>query len=471
MTGSGRYDLVVIGSGPGGVSAAVTAASLGKRVAIVDRKAKFGGLCLQRGGVPSKALREAILHLTGFRHRTFYGKDYAVKQQINRQDLLSRIREIVARQCEATWRLLARHDVQFVDGLATFVDPHTLEINGDEGRSQIGADHIIICCGTRPAEHDAIPVDGDRVLDTDSLVNERDEAIAASAIVAGSGVIGLEYACMGAALGIQTTVVDGRDELLRRVDRDIVNALCKHLEELGVAFRMGEMVKRVTASPGKVRAYLESGGHIEAERLLYAGRRRPNTDRLALEATDLPVDAKGRLEVNEHFQTRIPHIYAAGDLLGYPALASTAIEQGRVAARHVCGFVAHYDVHLLPYSVYTIPEIATVGRTEQELKEEGIVYSIGVSHFADLVKGQLIGDQTGFLKLIFDPENLKVFGVHIIGSGAAELISIGHMAMMLGGTVDLLRDAVYSFPTLAQAYKMAAWDGMARLASSAVQRS
>jgi len=465
-----HYDLVVIGSGPGGVGASLTAASLGKHVALVDRESMFGGACLKTGGVPSKALREAILYLTGFRQRTFYGKDYVVKKDISREDLFSRIREIVARESEATRRLLARHKVEFVPGTATFVDPHTLEIRGEGGSRQVGADNIVICCGARPARDEAIPVDGNRVLDTDTLVGNREGgALATSAIVVGAGVIGLEYACMGAALGMKTTVVDSRDKLLPRIDRDIIVALRKHLEDLGVEFRMCETVKKVTVTEDKVEAQLESGERLEAQRLLHAVMRQPNTDRLNLEAIDLPVDDNGRLEVNEHFQTRIPHIYAAGDVLGYPALASTSIEQGRVAARHVCGFVAHYDVRLLPYGIYTIPEISTVGWTEQDLTKENTPYAVGIARFEDLVKGQLIGDQSGFLKLIFDPQSLKILGVHIIGDGAAELVQVGHMAMMLGGTVDLLRDAVYNFPTMAQAYKMAAWDGLEKLAISAAK--
>ena len=458
------YDLVVIGSGPAGQKAAIAAAKLDKRVAVVDGRQMLGGVCLKTGTIPSKTLREAVLYLTGFRQRAFYGRDFRQKSHIELDDLNYRVQQVVERQQSVIHDQLIRNDVDLIEGMARFRDPNELEVKTRDGNLVVGAEFVLIGCGTRPARAEGIPFDHKRVNDADQLLEHIKGEVIRTSIVVGAGVIGLEYASMMAALGIEVTLIDARDELLDFVDREMIDALTYHLRNHNVTFRLGEEVVSIaTEGDEAVVAHLESGKTVRAEGLLYAVGRQPNTDRLDLEAAGLTSDRRGRLEVNEHFQTSVPHIYAAGDVIGFPALASTSMEQGRLAACHMFGVACRHAPELLPYGIYTIPEISMVGGTEEQLTEKKVPYEVGLSRFDELAKAQIIGDQVGLLKLIFHTESLQVLGVHIIGDGASELIHIGQSVMAHGGSVETLRDTVFNYPTLAEAYKVAAFDGLNKL--------
>ena len=459
-----RYDFAVIGSGPAGQKAAIAAAKSGKKVVIVDRSAMLGGASLHRGTIPSKALRESVIHLTGLRHRAFFGEDYSLRPQVRIEDLMRRVDKVVQKGRSVVRDQLSRNDVRWLDGLAKFRDPHTLEVGAAEGIVTIEADHILVACGTRPARPDHVPFEPRRVVDSDDLAHSVAGELPDSAVVVGAGVIGLEYASMMAALGIEVTVIDGRESLLDYVDDEITQVLSDHLERSGVTFLLGESVESIRVTEDEsVVAHLESGATVNGGRLLYAVGRVPNTDTLDLEAAGLSTDERGRLRVNEDFQTDVPHIYAAGDVIGPPALAATAMAQGRLVSCHLCG-VPHGTVPVLfPYGIYTIPEISFVGRTERQLKEQGVPYEVGMGRFEEVARAQIVGDRVGLLKLIFDPDSLQLLGVHVIGESAAELVHIGMAVMLAGGTVETLRDTVFNYPTMAEVYKVAAIDGLHKL--------
>ncbi len=455
-----HHDLAIIGSGPAGQKAAIAAAKQGKRVAIIDKPDMLGGVCLHTGTIPSKTLREAVLYLTGFRQRAFYGKDYTLKHRIQLEDLMFRVGEVVKRQKAVLRGQLTRNDIDIVNGLARFSDPHTLEAGDDT----ITADCILIACGTRPARPADIPFQPRRVIDADTLAQTVEGELPKSAIVVGAGVIGLEYASMASALGIDVTVIEARDSMLAYVDAEITESLSYHLRRNGVVFRLGEKVISITVDQeAPVVAHMASGKIVGAERLLYAVGRQANTDRLNLEAIGLSTDPRGHLTVNENFQTAIPHIYAAGDVVGFPSLASTSMEQGRVAACHMCGIPCDHSPQLLPYGIFSIPEISMVGKTEQQLTEDKVPYEVGAAQFEELTRAQIIGEQTGLLKLIFHANKLELLGIHIIGEGASELVHIGQMVMAAGGTLQTLRDTVFNYPTMAEAYKVAAINGLNKL--------
>jgi len=462
-----HFDLLVIGSGPAGQKAAINAAKLGKRVAIADGTLALGGTCLHTGTIPSKSLREAVIYLSGYRQKAFYGKSYALQRRITFGDLSMRVSEVVERELDVVRDQLARNRVDILDGHATFIDAHTVEIQRENGISvRATADAMLIACGARPAHSPTVPVDGQRIFDSDQFVSKgrEDHDVANSLIVVGAGVIGVEYAAMATALGADVTIIDQRHDVLEFVDREILAALFYHLRENKATLRFGEKVIDVEIdSRDRVCARLESGKTVAAETLLYTVGRQANGDRLGLEAVGVEVDKRGRIKVDENFQTTVPHIYAAGDVIGFPALASTSMEQGRIASCHMFGVPADHSPELFPYGIYTLPEISMVGKNEQQLTDEKIPYEVGLAQFAELARGQMIGDRTGRLKLLFDPTSLKILGVHIIGDGAAELVHIGQTAMSLGGTVAFLRDSVFNYPTLAEAYKVAAFDGLNKL--------
>jgi NAD(P) transhydrogenase len=481
---SGHYDLLVIGSGPAGQKGAIAAAKLGKRVAVIDRQSMLGGVSLHTGTIPSKTVREAALYLSGFRQRTFYGADYTLKEKLGVSDFTDRVRKVVEREAEVLRAQLHRNGIDLIDGIARFRDPHTLEVEcgGADDRSSpapaplpaetepvpllVQGEYLLIACGTRAAHTPQIPLDGQRIFDTDQMGQM--EEIPRRLIVVGAGVIGLEYASVVIALGREVTLIDQRPTLLDFVDREIVEMLAYALRRSGVTFRLGEKVvsvARESEAPGpeRVVALLESGKKVHGDALLYAVGRQGNADRLNLEAAGLAADARGRIAVNEQFQTAVSHIYAAGDVIGFPALAATSMEQGRLAARQMFGAVARSAPELLPYGIYTIPEISMVGQTEEQLTAAQVPYEVGVASYEEVARGQIVGDSTGLLKLLFDPESLRVLGVHAIGEGAAEIIHIGQAVLALGGTVEYFRDAVFNYPTLAEAYKVAALNGLNKL--------
>ncbi len=458
-----EYDLVVIGSGPAGQKGAICAAKLRKKVAIIDRERFIGGVCVHTGTIPSKMLREAILYLSGFRQRTFYGRGYVVKDRIAMSDLVFRAQAVMSREVEVIKAQLRRNYVTSFVGDARFKDPHTIEIHNEDGVQLVRGENVLVACGTRPAHSDDIPIDGKRIFDSDQ-VNSLEE-VPRELIVVGAGIIGVEYASMFATLGVKVTLLDLRPALLEFVDREIIESLCFQLRQLGTVFRLGEKVVQVgfDADRDRVFAKLESGKVVRGQNLLYTIGRQANSDQVNIQAAGLESDGRGKLTVNEHFQTTVPHIYAAGDVVGFPALASTAMEQGRLASCHMFGKPSKMMSHLIPYGIYAIPEISMVGATEEELTRQKAPYEIGLARYTELAKGQMLGDETGLLKILFDPDTLKLLGVHIIGDRAAEIIHIGQAVLTMGATIEYFRDTVFNYPTLAEAYKVAALDGLNKI--------
>jgi NAD(P) transhydrogenase len=463
MSAPQQFDLVVIGSGPAGQKAAVCAAKMRKRVAVIERGRMLGGVCVHTGTIPSKTFREAVLHLTGFTQRTFYGRDYRMKDDISIQDLSFRVEAIVTRETEVVRAQLKRNGISIFDGSARFVDPNTVEVVDTEAPLLLRGDNFVIACGTRPARSTDIPFDGVRVIDTDQFPGV--SRLPKEAIVVGAGVVGLECCSFYAALGARVTLIDQRPVLLDYVDHEIMEALTFHLRRLGTIFRLGEKVISVGIDQehDHVYAELESGKRVRGDGLLYAVGRQANGDQLNLEAAGLSPAPRGKVEVNEFFQTKVPHIYAAGDVIGFPALASTSMEQGRLASCHMFGAPAKHVPELLPYGIYTIPEISMVGQTEEKLTAAKIPYEIGMAKYAELAKSMMLGDENGMLKLLFNRNDLKLLGVHAMGERATEIIHIGQAVLAFEGTIEYFRDTVFNYPTLAEAYKVAALDGLNRL--------
>jgi NAD(P) transhydrogenase len=458
-----QFDLVVIGSGPAGQKGAISAAKLGKRVAVIERGGMLGGVSVHTGTIPSKTFREAVLYLTGFTQRSFYGPAYRLREQITKQDVISRVQAIVERETEIVRTQFQRNHVVRFDGAARFVDPNTLDVFRSDGSVRLSADRVLIACGSRPARDGNIPFDGVRVIDTDGLPGISE--LPRDLIIVGGGVIGLEYTSIFAALDIPVTLIDQRQQILEFADREIVEALCYHLRELEVTFRLGEKVVGVNIDQerGRVVACLESGKVVHGGALLYAVGRQANSDLLNLPAAGIEADCRGRLKVNEFFQTAVPHIYAAGDVIGFPALAATSMEQGRLASCHMFGAPFHHAPELFPFGIYTIPEISMVGLTEEQLTTEKIPYECGIARYEELAKAQMLGDRSGMLKLLFDTRTLKLLGVHGIGQRSAEIIHIGQAVLAFGGKVDYFRDTVFNYPTLAEAYRVAALNGLNKL--------
>jgi NAD(P) transhydrogenase len=452
------FDLLVIGSGPGGQKAAIAAAKLGRRVAVVERPEMMGGVCLNTGTIPSKTLREAILYLTGLDQREMYGQSYRVKEDITISDLTSRTQHVVSREADVVRSQLTRNRVAILPGLAHFVEPNVVEIDkGDDGMNRrASADNIVIATGTRPARPSTVAFDEKTIIDADGIIHL--QGIPRSMVVVGAGVIGIEYASMFAALGTKVTVVEQRERMLDFCDLEVVEALKYHLRDLAVTFRFGETVSAVEAHPQGALALLASGKKIPADTVLYSAGRQGQTEELNLPAAGLEADKRGRIKVDENYQTEVPHIYAVGDVIGFPALAATSMEQGRQAAHHAFGEPVHTAHLLQPIGIYSIPEISFIGQTEDQLTEACIPFEVGVSRYRELARGQIIGDSYGVLKLLVSPETRQLLGVHVFGTGATELVHIGQAVAGCGGTVDYLVDAVFNYPTLAESYKIAALD-------------
>jgi NAD(P) transhydrogenase len=463
MSDAQQFDLVVIGSGPAGQKAAVCAAKMRKRVAVVDRGRMVGGVCVHTGTIPSKTFREAVLQLTGFRQRAVYGQNPQGDDEVSIQDLSSRVQTIVGRETEVIRAQLRRNNIALFEGFATFADPHLVEVAGENESVTLRGERIMIACGTRPAHNPDIPFDGVRIIDTDQFPGV--SRLPKESIVVGAGVVGLECSSFYAALGARVTLIDQRPTILDFVDHEILEALTFHLRRLGTIFRLGEKVTKVgfDSETDRVFADLESGKRVRGDGLLYAVGRQANGDRLNLEAAGLSADPRGKVEVNASFQTKVPHIYAAGDVIGFPALASTSMEQGRLAGCYMFGAPATAVAELFPYGIYTIPEISMVGQTEEKLTAAKVPYEIGIAKYSELAKSMMLGDDNGMLKLLFHRKNLKLLGVHAMGERATEIIHIGQAVLSFGGTIEYFRDTVFNYPTLAEAYKVAALDGLNRL--------
>ena len=458
-----KFDLIVIGSGPAGQKGAICAAKHGKQAAVIDKKLTIGGVCVHTGTIPSKTLREAVLYFSGLRQRLFYGRNYMLKDNITMQDLLFRAHAVRAREVEVIKAQLRRNGVTTFEGHGVFVDSHTIEVQGDSGPQRLEADFILIACGTRPAHDHNFPVDGERIFDSDQV--ECLPEIPRELVIVGAGVIGLEYAAMFAALGVKVTLVDARPTLLDFADREIIDNLCFQLRRMGAVFRLGERVleARLEENRKRVIIKLESGKTVHGQAVLYTVGRQSNSDQLNVENVGIVPGERGKLTVNEYFQTSVPNIYAAGDVIGFPSLASTSMEQGRLAACHMFGVPSKMSHNVIPYGIYTIPEISMVGQSEEQLTHDKTPYEIGLARYAELAKGQMLGDEDGLLKLLFHPETLQLLGVHAIGDRAAEIIHIGQVVLATGGTIEYFRDTVFNYPTLAEAYKVAALDGLNKL--------
>jgi NAD(P) transhydrogenase len=456
------FDLLVIGSGPAGQKAAIQAAKLHRRVAIVERQRMVGGVCINSGTIPSKTLREAVLFLTGMTQRSMYGDSYRVKSDVTMSDLFFRTQSVIQREADVVHDQLSRNHIRIILGTAAFSDPHTLLVDeGDGTRRQVTAEKVVIAVGTRPARPTSVDFNERTVLDSDGILQL--EQIPDALLVVGAGVIGIEYASMFAALGSRVTIVEARPQLLDFCDVEIVEALRYHLRDLNVVFRLNEEVTGVDEHDGGTLTHLKSGKRIPADTVLYSAGRQGATDALTLENVGIEADARGRISVDEHYRTSVDHIYAVGDVIGFPSLAATSMEQGRLAAAHACGIEAKPISAALPIGIYTIPEISFIGSTEEQLTQEQTPYEVGVSRYRELARGAILGDAYGLLKLLVSAEDRRLLGVHAFGTTATELVHIGQTVMGFDGTVDYLVQAVFNYPTLAESYKVAALDATNKL--------
>lgn len=463
-----HFDIVVLGSGPSGQRAAISSAKLGKKAAIVERMRELGGVCVATGTIPSKTMREAAIHLSGIQHRAFYGASYRSKEIITADDLRHRTQMVMMREWEVIRAQLTRNNVEIFVGNGRFTGPHAMTVEYHGEVQDLTADNFVVAVGTRPYMPPGVEHDGETILNADSIVDIKHLPRTMTCI--GGGVIGLEYASIFAALGVNVTVVDQSKDLLSFVDTEIVEALIYQLRQLNVVFRLGEKVDSVTVdrsgeTPRAVTT-LASGKIIVTDVALYSAGRQANADQIDGEKAGLIVDNRGKLTANSRYRTNVDHIFAVGDVIGFPALASTSMEQGRLAALEAFGKRDDRQVpDIYPYGIYTIPEISTVGATEELLTQESIPYEIGVARYKEIARGQILGDETGVVKLIVDARTRRLLGVHAIGTGATELIHIGQAVIAHNGTIDYLINAVFNYPTLAECYKTAALDASNRIAA------
>lgn len=457
-----ELDLVVIGSGPAGQKAAIQAAKLKKKVVVVERENVVGGACANTGTLPSKTLKDAIFYLHGFKRRSFPHITYSLRQRFSFSDLMARKEMVVRHEVEVLTHQLDRNNVEVLRGSGALVDSHTVRVTHPNGAVEdLKAQFIVIATGSSPRRPAEIPFNDVSICDSDSILST--EAIPKRVVVMGGGVIGCEYASMFAAFGIKVTLLDRRSHLLRFIDHEIAQNLLFHMRANGVTLWLGEEPARVAVEDNVVVTELKSGKRVESDVLLYAMGRTPNTAGLNLEGVGITVDKQGQIPVNAHFQTVLPHIYAAGDVIGFPALASTSMEQGRVASAHAFGLDKAVMTPTWPYGIYTVPEVSTVGKGEEELTEAKVPYEVGRAFFKEIAKGQIVGDLDGLLKLIFHRQTHELLGVHIIGEGATELVHIGQVVMGFKGNVDFFVSNVFNYPTLAECYRVAALDGLNRL--------
>ncbi len=457
------YDLIVIGSGPAGMRAAIQGSKSGKRVALVEKREVLGGACINTGTIPSKTMREAVMHFSGINFQGTYGSNYRVKEKITMSDLSFRVQHVIKTEVDVAAAQLSRNNIEVLTGVASFLDSTHLRVVNSRGQSDYEAPHTIIATGTKPATSDKVPLNGKTIINSDQILDLPD--IPRSMIVVGGGVIGVEYTCMFATLGCRVILVEKRPRLLEFADAEMIEALSYHLRDSRVTMRLNEEVDSVEeTSSGEVVANLKSNKKISAGALLYAVGRQGNVDDLNLAAAGLSADSRGRIEVDGDFRTKTPNIFAAGDVIGFPSLASVSMEQGRLAAANAFGNVVQTNPAYYPIGIYTIPEISFIAKTEEQLTEEDVPYEVGVAFYREIARGQIRGDTTGRLKLIFHRETRKILGVHIIGEGASELLHIGQAVLVLDGTVDYFVQTVFNYPTLAECYKAAAFNGLNKLA-------
>ena len=457
------YDLIVIGSGPAGRRAAVQAAKLNRTVLVIEQGRRVGGVCVHTGTIPSKTLRETVLNLSGWRERGFYGRGHRNKSEIGAEDLRRRLAITLDHEVEVLEHQFARNNVVCVTGTARFIDPRTIEIATERGDIRHArAERIILAVGAAPHRPASIPFDGEYIVDADEILDLK--RLPRSLAVIGASVIGVEYATIFSALDVKVTLIEPGPGMLAFVDRELVDEFIHDLRDRGVAMRFNSKVKSVARAGDGCLVQIEDGRQIGAEMVLFAAGRKGATDTLNLPACGLAADDRGRLAVNRNtFQTAVPHIYAAGDVIGFPSLASTSMEQGRIAACHAFDEPAHAAPEFFPYGIYSVPEISTIGMTEEQVREKNIPYEVGVARFRETARGHIMGLNSGFMKMIFALETKRLLGVHIVGEGATELIHIGQAVLNLGGGLDYFVENTFNYPTLAEAYKIAALDAFNRM--------
>ena len=460
------FDLIVIGSGPAGQRAAIQGSKSGKRVALIEKREVLGGASINTGTIPSKTMREAVMHLSGYTSQSIYGSNYRVKERITMADLSFRVQHVIKTEIDVTAAQLSRNNIEVLTGQASFLDATHIRVENSRGQSDFEAPVTVIATGTKPAASPKVPINASTIINSDQILQMPE--IPKSLIVVGGGVIGVEYTCMFATLGCRVILVEKRPRLLEFADSEMVEALSYHLRDHRVTMRLNEEVESVEENPsGGVIANLQSKKKLSGDALLYAVGRQGNVDEMNLAAAGLDADSRGRITVDDQFRTKVPNIYAAGDVIGFPSLASVSMEQGRSAVANAFGSVTPSNPAYYPYGIYTIPEISFIGKTEEQLTEEDVPYEVGVAFYREIARGQIRGDTTGRLKLIFHRETRKVLGVHIIGEGAAELLHIGQAVMILDGPVDYFVQTVFNYPTLAECYKAAAFNGLNKLAKFA----
>ena len=457
------FDLIVIGSGPAGQRAAIQGAKSGRKVAVIEKREVLGGACINTGTIPSKTMREAVMHLSGYQYQSIYGMNYRLKEKITMSDLSFRVQHVIKTEVDVTQAQLSRNNIEVLFGTASFTGPNTIKIQNSKGVSEFEAPYIIIATGTRPAVSAKVPLNNTTIINSDQIMQMPD--IPKSMIVVGGGVIGVEYTCMFATLGVRVILVEKRPRLLEFADAEMIEALSYHLRDHRVTMRLNEEVESVEEVPGGgVVANLASKKKIAGDTLLYAVGRQGSVDDLNLSAACIEADSRGRILVDAEFRTKQPHIFAVGDVIGFPSLASVSMEQGRIAAAAAFGVAAHSNPANYPYGIYTIPEISFIGKTEEQLTDEDVPYEVGVAYYREIARGQIRGDTTGRLKLIFHRETRSLLGIHIIGEGASELLHIGQAVFILGGKMDYFIETVFNYPTLAECYKAAAFNGLNKLA-------
>ena len=459
MSAAYDFDLVCIGSGPAGQRAAVQAAKLGQRAAVIEKRRCVGGVCIDTGTIPSKTLRETVLMFSGLTGRADRLPWTRVDSRPTAAQLFTGVDAVIAREVEVVERQLRRNDVTLLSGEASFVDPHTLAVHGEGGRRHVSGANIVIAIGTEPAATPGVEADGEVILNTDQVVQLKH--LPRSMTVVGAGVIGIEFTSIFATLGVAVTLVERRDRPLEFLDREIVDELIHQMRNRNVTFRFGEAVEALAVAEGPPRkavVTLESGKRIVSDMVLFSVGRVAATDALNLSAAGLAGDARGRIKVDERFRTAVPHIFAAGDVIGYPSLAATSSEQGRLAACHAFGVEAGPMARHFPIGIYSIPEISMVGAPEHELTAHKVPYETGVARYREIARGQILGDDSGMFKMLFHREDRRLLGVHCIGTGATELVHVGQAVLGLGGGLDYFLQTVFNYPTLAECYKVAALD-------------
>ncbi len=462
------FDLIVIGSGPAGQRAAIQGAKLGKNVALIERREVVGGTCINTGTIPSKTMREAILHLSGYQYHSVYGVNYRVKDKITMADIAFRVQHVIKTEVDVINAQLSRNGIEVLNGTAKFLNSSRLEVENTRGKSEYEASSIIVATGTRPAVSPKVALNDSTIVDCDGIL--RLETLPKTLIVVGGGVIGVEYASMFAVLGVRVILIEKRPRLLEFADTEMVEALSYHLRDRRVTMRLNEEVDSVSEdSDGRVVALLQSNKKVAGDVLLYAVGRQGNVDDLCLENAGLESDSRGRIAVDAEYRTAQPHIFAVGDIIGFPSLASVSMEQGRIATGNAFGSKVHSNPANYPYGIYTIPEISFVGKNEEQLTDEDVPYEVGVAYYREIARGQIRGDTTGRLKLIFHRDTKEILGVHIIGEGASELLHIGQAVVSLNGTVEYFVNTVFNYPTLAECYKAAAFNGLNRLSHEGMQ--